>query len=471
MRLPPVASRLLAVVMLAMLIAGAGYSGYLIYSTAKDAVVHAQFRLPDPPKIVSGEPQPQDAGEQVEAPATPGVPEPTLDATPDNPKPERFNILVLGLDVPDSGVEASRTDTIIVVSIDPTGGPVTMLSIPRDLWVPIGPYGENRINTAYFLGEVKDYPGGGPALLRATVEQTFGIHIDRYVAGDFDGFEELVDQFGGVMVEVKADIYDPAFPDGQGGVKTVSIPAGTYRMDGEMALIYARSRHTTSDFDRAQRQQALLLALRDEVLRRESIPSLITKLPGLYRTTTDYVVTDLTLDDLIRLARTASDIDVNNIETAVIDHTMTNRYFTDKGWDVLLPIPEKIELLIERLFRQPGEPAAETAVYGLEASPEIAREAATILVANGSGRAGLAEATAEYLRAQGFTVSQWADLDRGDYGATVIVVYTDKPSTVAALTSALDLSSASVRSSPGSPNPEQVNIKVILGQDFTLPAD
>jgi hypothetical protein len=164
-------------------------------------------------------------------------------------------------------------------------------------------------------------------------------------------------------------------------------------------------------------------------------------------------------------------MDVGEIETAVIDQTMTSRYFTDKGWDVLLPIPEKIEPLIERLFRQPVQALQEPIGYRLQASPEIADEAATILVADGSGREGLAEATSEYLRAQGFTVSGYSDLDRSDYGATVLVFYSEKPSTVLALVSALGLSGDSVRSSSGSPNPEGVDIKVILGQDFSLPAE
>ncbi|MGQ9552478.1 MAG: LCP family protein [Anaerolineae bacterium] len=392
-------------------------------------------------------------------------------ATSPEPHNERINILVLGLDVPDGGAEPARADTIMVVSVDPTGGPVSLLSIPRDLWVPIGPYGENRINTAYFLGEVKDYPGGGPGLLRATVEQMFGIYIDYYVVGDFDGFRKLVDQLGGVTITVETDIYDPAYPDGNGGVKTISIPAGTYRMDGEMALEYARSRHTTSDFDRAQRQQRLLLAIRDEALKRESISSLLPKLPGFYQTLSETVETDLSLDELIDLAQIASVVDINNVQTAVIDQTMTSRYITDKGWDVLLPIPEKIQPVIERLFRLPTASNAEPVAYELDASPQVVAEQAKVLLVNGSGKHGLAEAAADYLRQQGFTIIGSSDLERGDYSTTVVVTYSEKPSTVAALCSALHLTSESIRQSSGSPNPEQADIKVIIGQDFELPAD
>ena len=470
-RIPSAASRLLTLAALVALVGGGGFLGYLIYSSVRQAVVHAQFGLPEAPPLVpvslraeqdEGKPE-EDIGEKRQSP---------LAAALSQPEPERINILVMGVDVPDYEAEPARTDTIMVVSIDPTGGPNAVLSIPRDLWVPIGPYGENRINTAYFLGQTRsEYPGGGPGLLRATVEQNFGISIDYYVCVDFDGFRRLVDEIGGVTVEVERDIYDSAYPDGQGGLTTIFIPAGLQHMDGEMALQYARSRHDSNDFDRARRQQQLLVALRDEVLGNGGVTGLIPRLPSLYRSFSDAVETDLSLDDLARLADIAEQLDANRVETAVLDHTVTTRYITDRGWDVLLPIPEKIEPLIERLFRPPARSRQVVAEYELQASPQIVSEAAWVLVLNGSGRTGLAEAVAEYLGAQGLQVADAADLGRGDYSSTVVVVYVDKPATVATLISALRLDSGVVRNCFECPNPEKVDIKVILGQDFALPAD
>jgi LCP family protein required for cell wall assembly len=432
-------------------------------------VVSAQFELPDPPAVPVIQREAPN-GETQSSSSTGQEPESALSAAMASPQRDRINILVVGLDVEDGSLEPARSDTLIVVSIDPTGGPINMLSIPRDLWVPIGPYGESRINTAYFLGETRDYPGGGAGLLRATIEQSFGIPIHYYVCVDFAGFVKLVDDLGGVTVNVEREIYDAEFPDGKGGVMTVRIPAGVQTMDGTTALQYARSRHGNSDFDRASRQQRVLVALRDEMLRNTSVAELIPKLPTLYRTFSETVETDLSLEDLLRLARIANGLDLDNVQMAVIDLTMTSRYITDEGWDVLLPITEKIEPVIDRFFRTPST-RREAPQYELEASPEITAENASIVLVNGSGRRGLAEAAAEYLRALGFRVADASDLDRGDYTSSVMVIYTEKPATVAALASALGLSSQNLRTSPDGAGANGADIKVILGQDFSLSPD
>ncbi len=447
-----------------------GFLGTTIYSAARDMVVSAQFELPNPPSmpVVQG-PAAQAGGAGTESPGQ--APGSALAAALASPAHDRVNLLILGLDVPDGSAEPARTDSIIVVSIDPSGGPVNLLSIPRDLWVPIGPYGENRINTAFFIGETRNYPGGGTGLLRATIEQNLGIPIDYHATVDFATFKEAVDYVGGVTVSVQRDIYDADYPDGNGGVKTVEIAAGVHLMDGETALQYARSRHGNSDFDRAQRQQQLLIALRDEYLKDGSVTGLIPKLPALYRTFSDRIETDLSLDELVSLARIAAGLDLSNVETAVIDSTMTSRYITSEGWDVLLPIPEKIEAVVDRLLRLSPNAPASAPEYELEASPQIAAERATILLANGSGRPGLAEAAAEYLRALGFSVEGSMDMERQDYTSSVMIIYAEKPATVASLASALGLTSQDIRSSVGSPRTDDVDIKVILGRSFTLSSD
>ncbi len=462
--------RFLILLLALIVVVAGGFLGTTIYSAARDMVVSAQFELPNPPSMpVVQRPLTQGAGAGTESSGQ--APESALAAALASPAHDRVNILVLGLDVPDGSAEPARTDSIIIVSIDPLGGPVNLLSIPRDLWVPIGPYGENRINTAFFIGETRDYPGGGAGLLRATIEQNLGIPIDYHATVDFATFKEAVDYIGGVTVNVERAIYDADYPDGNGGRKTVEIPAGVIDMDGETALQYARSRHGNSDFDRAQRQQQLLIALRDEYLKDGSIAGLIARLPALYRTFSDRVETDLSLDELVRLARIAAGLDLSNIETAVIDSTMTSRYITSEGWDVLLPIPERIEAVVDRFLRVNPNVPSSISEYELEASPQIAAENATILLANGSGRGGLAEAAGEYLRALGFTVEGSTDMERQDYTNSVMIIFAEKPATVAALASALGLTSQDIRSSIGSPGNDGVDIKVILGQNFTLSAD
>jgi len=462
--------RLLTISLAVIVVAVGALLGNSIYSTARDLVVSAQFDLPDPPAVpviqgassLSQKPEGDSAGQ---------APESALAAAAASPDHDRVNILVLGLDVPDSNTEPARADSIIVVSVDPSGGPIRMLSIPRDLWVPIGPYGENRINTAFFIGETRDYPGGGAGLLRATIEQNLGIPIDYHVTVDFSTFKDAVDYVGGVTIDVEREIYDAEFPDGNGGVKTVQIPAGVQHMDGETALEYARSRHGNSDFDRSYRQQRVLIALRDKLLADGSTASLVAKLPSMYRVFSDRVQTDLSLDELISLAQIAGGVDPDSVETAVIDLTMTSRYVTADGWDVLLPIQEKIDVVVDKFLSVAPGGSPATSAYELEASPQIAEEGATVLLANGSTRPGLAEAAAEYLEALGFRVAGTSDLEREDYASSVMIYYCEKPATVAALALALGIPSQNIRSSVGIPNTENVDVKVILGEDFSLSAD
>ncbi len=168
---------------------------------------------------------------------------------------------------------------MIVISIDPVNKSLSMLSIPRDLSVQIPDYNENnRINAAHLLGDARDYPGGGPALAKKTVQYTLGIPIQYYVRVNFEGFQKLVDLVGGITINVEAPIHDEKFPDANYGFMTVDIPAGVQKMDGVTALQYARVRHGSSDFHRARRQQQVLLAIKDKALSLD-IP--LTNIPSI----------------------------------------------------------------------------------------------------------------------------------------------------------------------------------------------
>jgi len=136
-------------IFLVLFMSGGVYAGYLFYSTVKDVVAHAQLGAPVRTNTEQG---------QVDAPNLPNIAQ------------ERTNILLLGSDKRAEELGPSRTDTIIVVTIDPQNKTAGMLSIPRDLWVSIPGYSKGRINTAHFLGERDDYPGGGPALAKTTVQ-------------------------------------------------------------------------------------------------------------------------------------------------------------------------------------------------------------------------------------------------------------------------------------------------------------
>ncbi|MHB0871435.1 MAG: LCP family protein [Chloroflexota bacterium] len=245
----------------------------------------------------------------------------------------RLTILLLGIDQKEwEREEPARSDSIIVVSIDPESKRVAMISIPRDLYVEIPGFGFDRINAANAFGDANGYPGGGPALAMDTIEHNFGLHIDYYARIDFQGFQRLVDSLGGVTVNVERPIYDTHYPaDPARGYTTISIPAGVQQMDGRVALQYARSRFTENDFGRARRQQILLMAIRDRAMQIDAIP----KLPALLGTMMDMAETNVPLQESMRLARLANDIDQNRVRTLVIDDNLATP-FTGEGGAYLL---------------------------------------------------------------------------------------------------------------------------------------
>ena len=341
---------------------------------------------------------------------------------------ERVNILLLGSDSR-PGEKYGHTDTIILVTIDPISHTAGMLSIPRDLWVSIPGYGENRINQAYRFGEIEGYPGGGPALMRATLEANLGLPVHYYALVDFEGFKQLVDTLGGIDVCVpemidaaayygytpqaiyKTGYYsyvpEPAVEpaqDGQpgtvevtpvavqpsagpvvieeagtpeplGGYRFLYIEAGLHHLDGEAALRYARSRASvTADFARVRQQQAVLLAMKERALQIGILP----QLPDLWLTMQDTVSTDLQLTSLLQLAHLAQQLGPDQIQTGAISHDQTINYKTSSGAQVLLPRRPEIQALINQMFgsttptaglTQLELEAAQAGLISLEVSP------------------------------------------------------------------------------------------------------
>jgi LCP family protein required for cell wall assembly len=260
------------------------------------------------------------------------------------------NLLLLGIDRRGGTDWTYRTDTIIVFGLDPDGGGAAMLSIPRDLQLTIPGHGEDRINTANVYGYLQDYPGGGPALLQATVEANFGIPIDGYLMLDFYAFERIVDALGGIDVEVQETLHDTRYPDPRPGdphaYKTVHFDAGLQHMDGQRALEYARSRMSTSDFDRARRQQQILLAIRERALSLEAIP----RWPSVARAVTEAIQTDLAPRQMLGLALRAARLDLSRFQQVVLERPYVSSYRRSDGAAVQLPNWELIHPLVEQLF-------------------------------------------------------------------------------------------------------------------------
>jgi LCP family protein required for cell wall assembly len=372
------------------------------------------------------------------------------------------------------------TDTMIVVTVDPVNNTAGMMSIPRDLQLPIPGNGENRINTANVYGYKYDYPGGGPALLKRTIESSFGVPIDYYVMVDFKAFAGIVDTLGGVDVNVPRTLHDTLYPDPKPGdphaYKTVHFDAGWQHMDGIRALEYARSRMSTSDFDRAKRQQQILLAIREKALNLNLIP----KLPALAATMLDMVKTDMTLNEMIELARLAPQIDLSNIKSVVIQKPMVYGYRTEKGGAVQLPKWDLINPVVDDLFKMPvvvlptptpTQPTPATATPTLapvqiEGLQQLAEEGARIAVQNGTSEPNFAARVAAKLMEQGFQVVEFGDADRTDYPSTVVVDYTGKTFTLERLVEQFQVMPENVRRSPNLRS--EIDIRVVVGQDSVL---
>ena len=202
------------------------------------------------------------------------------------------------------------TDAIIVASMDKELKTVSMLSIPRDLWVKDETVGNSKINEVYY--NAKNHLGSstqGIDYTKSRIEEMIGMPIHYWVKIDFKGFTEMIDAIGGVDVIVKERIYDPYYPkDGTYDYETFALDAGPQHLDGKTALKYARSRKTTSDFDRAERQQELLYAIKEQALNLEIITS-PEKIKNILNTLKENIQTNITAQEILTLGGFAADFD------------------------------------------------------------------------------------------------------------------------------------------------------------------
>lgn len=376
---------------------------------------------------------------------------------------ERINVLVLGIDERLDQDGPWRTDTMIVLTLDPAAMTAGMISIPRDLWVEIPGYGNDRINKAFFLGDANRYPGGGAALAMRTVQHNLGIPIHHYATVNFGAFVTLVDQIGCIELDVPEAIDDPDYPASEGfGYDPFYIEAGHQTLCGEEALRYARTRATFGgDFDRAARQQQVIYAVRDRVLSSGQLPQLIGQAPELWSTLQDGVNTSLSLQQIIQLALLAQDIPDSNICSAVIDGQYVDMVTLSDGGQVLIPNHDNIRTLVLEIFSGTG--SCDIAQRSL--ADGAVSENATVSVVNGTLAEGLATTTGDYLASFGVNVVNVGNADRFDYEHTAIYDYTGQTSTARYLATLLNVpETAIVRTE----NPAGLyDIQVVLGNDYT----
>ncbi|HSN76236.1 MAG TPA: LCP family protein [Anaerolineae bacterium] len=274
------------------------------------------------------EPDQPASGESAATEVTP-VPATTLVEDPSLRTLQRTrNILLIGTDQRDLDY-VGRTDTIMVLAIDAANNRASLISFPRDMYLPIPGVGYSRINTAYAYGEERK-PGGGLPLLMSTIERNFGIPIERYVRIDFSGFQDVVDALGGVDVVVDCPLYDELI---YRYFQVYTLEPGDYHMNGEQALYYARSRKTTSDFDRARRQQRVLLAIRKRVLDGNLLP----RIPALWLAMRDIVDTNLGPADIADLAKLGATLEGKDLYGMVIRYPLVDDWVTPQGGMVQLP--------------------------------------------------------------------------------------------------------------------------------------
>ncbi len=265
---------------------------------------------------------------------------------------ERFTILLMGWDrrPNDPPDEAYRTDTMILASVDPVTASIGLLSIPRDLYVTVPGYSQpQRVNSAYVLGELLQ-PGYGSDLTMQTVQYNLGMRIHDYLLVDFNTFITVIDAIGGVDIDNPTTINDPYYPNMFNGYDPFYLPAGHYHLDGTTALKYARTRHGSSDFDRADRQQQVILAVRDQVLNVANLPNLLAAAPPIWASVQSGIRTGLTFDQLMQLAWYIKDIPMSSIRTGVIDERYTSFYTTPRGESVLIPDRYSIGSLLVEVF-------------------------------------------------------------------------------------------------------------------------
>jgi len=321
----------------------------------------------------------------------------------------RLNILLIGTDQrPNEGTY--NTDTLIVVSIDPSTKQVAMFSLPRDSWgIPLppgplqgafGPTYQAKITS--FFTAVRGRPDLVPGTnqtrgyngLKEVLGSLYGIDIKYFVEVNFEGFKQVVDALGGVTINVQVPVIDNSYPSDTGRHARIYIPAGIQHMSGAQALIYARSRHGSDDFDRGYRQQRVLTSLREQA----NVADLIPRIPDLVAAVKATVRTDIPQSELAKLAGLASSIDTKNIRSYVFSYP---RYGTQTGPNApiykYMPDAGRIRAAVANAFKV--DPQLENTRAGL------GQENASIWVLNGTSQPGAASSIVAYLGYYGLTAS------------------------------------------------------------------
>ncbi|MCP4539961.1 MAG: LCP family protein [Chloroflexi bacterium] len=391
------------------------------------------------------------------------IPQPPVDATatltgalpipthvpPVETAPNTINIAVLGSDRRPDWAHW-RTDVIQIVSIQPMVPAVTVLSIPRDLYVYHPGLLMSRINTADMYGEMYGYKGGGFGLFQDTVLYNLGITVDHYVRTDFDGLIGIVDALGGLEIPVHCQLYDHwPYPDENGEYPVKTLEPGMYNMDGETSLWYARSRKTSSVFARERRQQQVLQA----IWRKSRTIDTLGQFPELWSQFRDMVVTDMEFNDVAMLIGVAARLDEQNVRFRNIGYQQVIPWTTPQGGFVFLPNWEEIEPMLNEALG----PVPEGRLW---------RKLQMVEVWNGTGHTVWDQMAADRLFREGFGVVI-GQPDRRDYAQTQLIDYTvsAKGGAVPYLQWMFNIAAENVIAAPN-PDGGGVAYRLIIGADY-----
>lgn len=433
------AARGVSLILLVLVLSAAGWFGYQGYSAAKSIIGKSHGIAPGLASV--------------------------LDVTKLKGEGDgRVNILILGIG--GQGHEAPNlSDTIMVMSIDPKTKDAAMLSVPRDLYVKIpasstsrAQYGKINAANAY----------GGPELAAQTVSNVIGVPIHYYILLDFSGFREAVDAVGGVDINVPTAIYDSSYPcdDERGGFCPFSIKPGLQHMNGTIALRYSRSRHSTSDFDRAARQQLVIAALRQKALQVSTLTNPV-KLTELIKTVGSHVKTDIQPNEITKLAGLMKDIDLAKAPQKVLETDSKDALLV--GGTNLIDGAGYIELPKAGNFNYID---IQDMVKGIFADHYLITENATVEVQNGSGIVGMAAGVVKSLQSAHYNVVAPSNAS-DNVATTVLYDYTGgkKPYTINYLEQRFKVKAQKM--TPPTPavdaNGQAVaapQIRIILGSDY-----
>jgi LCP family protein required for cell wall assembly len=359
-----------------------------------------------------------------------------------------INILLLGSDRR-SGEGASLTDVMMIASVFPDVPGVSLISIPRDYYAWIPTWGLDKINTAYLRGHKNNYPGGGPDLVKATVEYNFGVPIHYYAMVDFRSYRSIVDAVGGVDIIVECPFHD-TYPDPESpsGQTDIDMEPGIHHLNGKYALWYVRSRWNTSDFDRHRRQQQVLRAVFNQALTQ----NIFVRIPDLWGVYKEDVETDLGLKDMLYLGSVAARFDLRNLKSRFIrGDTLLESGKAPNGGYVLIPKYDALSEFMQEAAQPPVTSRAQQRAQRVE-------------VWNGSGNSQWGQVAAYRLRLEGFNVTDIKDIEGRPRTTVFDFTTTNKGSRLWKLRQLYELQPEDVVNQPTEGSP--VDYRVALGWNY-----